>query len=100
YPSPSWLQRIDDTFRVIGRMMWPSWYLLLFGCIYLLSRLHSIPWKRGLILLALLLQLGDISKAFVYTRASIDNRPAWQTTMTSPIWHQIAHRFSHVVFLQ
>src|SRR5699024_10399248 len=54
----------------------------------------------GLILLALLLQLGDISKAFVYTRASIDNRPAWQTTMTSPIWHQIAHRFSHVVFLQ
>src|SRR5690625_1222940 len=54
----------------------------------------------GVVLLPLSSLLPDICQAFVDTTASIDHQPAWKATMTSPIWHQIARHFSHVVFLQ
>src|SRR5699024_9864424 len=100
YPAPSWLHRIETVFRASGRMMWPLWYLLLVGCIYILARKWSIPWRRGIIVLALLIQLVDISRAFLNERDAIENRPHWSTATTSPLWHQFSARIKHVVFLQ
>lgn len=100
YPIPGWLQAVDEIFRGKGRMMWPMWYLILFGCIYLLSPKVRMPWKRSLIILALLIQLVDISKAFHHERASIAKRTEWHNAMESPGWQQYARVFDHVVFLQ
>lgn len=100
YPEPAWLERINTIFRGKGRMMWPLWYLVLFGCFAILSRYRSLPWKRGIIVLALLLQLADTSRAFLHERSVIASRQGWHTTLTAPVWQALSQDFRHIVFLQ
>src|SRR5699024_5442529 len=55
YPIPDWLHRLHAIFRAAGRMMWPIWYLVLFGCLYTLTRRFRPSWRQGIIVLALLI---------------------------------------------
>lgn len=100
YPIPAWLHRLHATFRAAGRMMWPLWYLALFGCLYILSRRFRPFWIRCFIALALLIQLVDISQAFHNGKIARAWRPPWHATLTAPVWSRMAHRFEHVVFLK
>jgi hypothetical protein len=99
YPLPDWLDRLYGVFRGAARMMWPLWYLLLTGSIFLLVRSLGVRRARWILLLCALIQLGDLSRAVVNIRhatASIRKEQG----LDSPVWNELAAGYRHVVYLQ
>jgi len=100
YSVPSWLDHIYDIFRSHARMMWPAWYTGLLACLYMLLRKLPAAYARWFIVLALIVQLGDLSKAAVNIRVSLDKGHAWHSALNSPFWLQLASRYRHIAYLQ
>jgi len=100
YPVPGWLDHIYDIFRSHARMMWPVWYMTLLATFYLLLRRVPPTYVRWIIVLALLVQLGDLSKAAVNIRASLAKDRGWHSALNSPLWPRLAAQYKHVAYLQ
>jgi Family of unknown function (DUF6311) len=100
YPLPGWLDRLYGTFRGAARMMWPLWYLLLITTIFLLLRGVRLRYARYVIVLCVLIQLGDLSKAAVDIRAATAKNQSWHSALGAPVWNELAARYRHVVYLQ
>jgi hypothetical protein len=100
YPLPTWLEHVYDVFRGAARMMWPMWYLLLIGSLFLLLRNLGARHARWVMLLCVLVQVGDLSKAAVDVRHSMSATRGWKSDMVSPLWNQLAAGHRHLVYLQ
>ena len=100
YPLPGWLERLYGTFRGAARMMWPLWYLLLITAIFLLLRGVRLRYARYVIVLCVLIQLGDLSKAAVDIRAATAKNQSWHSVLGAPVWSELAAHYRHVVYLQ
>jgi hypothetical protein len=100
YPMPSWLDSFYDVFRASARMMWPAWYLVLFGVIYVLLRRMPVRYARYALVFCLLVQLTDLSKPWKDMRNKLTADHRWHSMLRSPLWAELALRYRHVGYLQ
>lgn len=100
YPLPGWLARIYGVFRGAARMMWPMWYLLLIGTLFLLIRGLGVRHARWVMLLCVILQLGDLSRAAVNIRQATIAAREWKSGLDSPLWGELSARYRHLAYLQ
>lgn len=99
YPLPDWLEHVYGIFRGAARMMWPMWYFLLIGALYMLIRGLGARHARWIVLLCLLIQLGDLSRAAVNIRHATTAAQG-VPDMGSPLWNELAAGHRHVAYLQ
>lgn len=99
YTIPSWLNSVYGTFRANARMMWPAWYLLLLAVFYILLRRLRIGVVRYIVMVALLAQLCDLSKAAVDVRKRIAQSPPWHSPLASPVWASLPARITRVAYM-
>jgi hypothetical protein len=99
YGIPAWLDHVYEVFRAPARMMWPGWYLLLFSVFYLLLKTIPLRYLRCIVVAALLLQLGDLSRAALDIRACAAKNRSWHSTMAAPLWAELASHYQHVAYL-
>jgi len=100
YSIPPWLDHVSAVFRCAARFTWPAWYLLLLATLYGLLRGVRLRYAKYLMLVALLVQLSDLSKAAVDMRATISRSPAWHPTLTSPLWTVLPGNIRHIAYLK
>jgi hypothetical protein len=100
YPLVPWLDHFYDVFRASARMMWPTWYLLLFAVLYILLRSMPLRYVRYLLAFCLLVQFADLSKPVMDMRNKLAANHTWHSVMTSPLWVDLAVRYKHVGYLQ
>jgi hypothetical protein len=100
YSLPVWLDRLYGLFRASARMMWPAWYLTLLAAFYVLLRKLPLRYVRFAVVLALIMQLADLSKAAVDIRAWAAKNRTWHSAMVSPVWGELALHYKHLAYLQ
>ncbi|WP_458071342.1 DUF6311 domain-containing protein [Rhodanobacter sp. BL-MT-08] len=100
YPLATWLDHVYDIFRASARMMWPTWYLLLFVALYVLLRSIPVRYVRYLLAFCLLVQFADLSKPVMDMRSKLAADHRWHSAMTSTVWVDLASRYKHVGYLQ
>lgn len=100
YPIPSWMDHLYGIFRATARMMWPAWYLLLLATFYLLLRRVRLRYARVIVIVALLVQLGDLSKAAVDVRRVISKSPPWHPVLVSPLWESLPAAIKHIAYMK
>jgi hypothetical protein len=100
YPIPFWLDNFYGIFRGVARMMWPAWYLLLLAVFYILLRRLRLRYVRYIVIVALLIQLCDLSKAAVDVRKMISKSPSWHSTLASPLWTSLPAGIKHVAYMK
>ncbi|WP_449429427.1 DUF6311 domain-containing protein [Rhodanobacter umsongensis] len=99
YPLPDWLDRVYSIFRGAARMMWPMWYFLLIGALFMLIRGLGARHARWVLCLCVVMQLGDLSRAAVNIRHATTAAQG-MSGMGSPLWNELAAGHRHVVYLQ
>lgn len=101
YTVPRWLDHIYGIFRGSARMIWPAWYLLLFGVLYVLLRRVPLRYLRYLMAFALLVQLADLSKATLDVRRVISKSVPWHQVLLSRIWESLpSGGIKHVAYMK
>ena len=93
---PPRLWPLVSTFRSSGRFFWPTYYLVLCACLYLvISRLR---WSTAtaVVLFMLGIQMADISGGVLDIRSRLNNPPPWVSPMQSALWDRIAGRYGSI----
>ncbi|MCL2041267.1 MAG: DUF6311 domain-containing protein [Bacteroidales bacterium] len=90
--------QVFEILRSSGRFLWPVWYLLAFGSIYLLTKKYKS--KVALIIpILLVVQLIDLSPLFKAKKEVINNRS--KTEYVNPLqsqeWDIILKEYPHIV---
>jgi len=99
YPTSDVADRIYNVFRAAGRMIWPLWYLGLFGVICTLAYRLPRSWLVGLLSLAMLIQMADLWGMAKWNRHDLHQHEAWNPTLASPLWKLFATRYRRLVFM-
>ncbi len=100
YSMPPWLDHTNAVFRCAARWIWPAWYLLLLAILYVSLRRLPLRYARYILVIALLIQLCDLSKAAVDMRAAISRSPRWHPGLTSPLWAALPDTIKHVAYMK
>jgi hypothetical protein len=95
-PFPRALDRLYEMFRGAARMMWPAYYLILVGAVWLALRVWSARAISAVLVAAVALQLYDVAPERTIKRTEIQlgglvKEPA------DPIWSQIAAHYTRIV---
>lgn len=100
YSLPPWLDHLNAIFRCAARWMWPAWYFFLLVVFFVLVRRIPARYVRYIVVIALLIQLCDLSKAAVDVRATISRAPHWHPALTSPLWAALPGKIEHVAYMK
>lgn len=101
FPLPKRVLTLAETFRASGRMIWPVFYMVLLGTIYVLVRGHGTRVAAVLLALALPIQLADLHSAYsrVRTQWMAQKQSSWNTPLVSPFWTEAAARYTKLRWL-
>ncbi|MEL6921093.1 MAG: DUF6311 domain-containing protein [Pseudomonadota bacterium] len=97
-PMPAFITETAGILRASGRMVWPLYYVVILGMIYVLAK--GLPRAASITVLAALLavQLADTSGMWA-TSANPLRAPAtgtWTTPLKDPVWAEAGHRYDVV----
>jgi Family of unknown function (DUF6311) len=89
YPLPRWWLDKAENFRSSGRMIWPVFYVEIFGIVALFARVIPARWQALILLPAGLFQAYDYRQGI--ERVNRDIPTANRIHQLSPVWDQLAH---------
>lgn len=99
-PLPASLIHLFSVFRSGGRLFWPVYYLLMLAALVGLCRLPG----RGLaVCLALLVQLADLSPAFLQRQQAMrqaQKQDAFPSALQSDFWEAASENYTHLFSVQ
>lgn len=98
-PLPQKLLDLLSIFRASGRLGWPAFYLLTLGILAVIIRRLPARIALGVLAIALLLQVVDLSDHYREQRKAIRARTQWVTPLQSPQWHLLAAQASQLLVL-
>ena len=98
YPLPQFLVNALGTFRASGRMIWPLFYLVVFGAVAATVKLNRRWVAIVLVSVALLFQLIDSREGWQSLRmqSSVESSSKWASTLQSPLWNELATHYSAI----
>jgi len=99
YSLPEITQRLTNTFRVSGRFVWPVYYALYLGILYLVFTRLKHHIAIGVCSLLLVFQIVDMNSGWQHVRKVLNSAPAWVSPMQSPAWTDLAKRYKHIVYV-
>jgi hypothetical protein len=95
-PFPHQLDRLYEMFRGAARMMWPAYYLILLGAVWLALRVWPARAVSAVLAAGVALQLYDVApeRAIKYTEVRLGGliKPS-----ADPIWNQIGAHYARIV---
>lgn len=94
-PWPAGLLDVFAVFRASGRLVWPLYYLLLWGVLAAVVRRWPPRAAMILLVMGLGLQYADLSGKFGEFRHQFRNLPAWQAPLKDPVWEKAAMRYRY-----
>ena len=98
-PLPDAVLNLLSVFRASGRFGWPAFYLLTLGILVVVSRCLPARLALGVLIAALVLQIGDLSGQHRKLRNLIRTRAQWVTPLQSPQWTVLAARADTLLIL-
>ena len=99
-PLPASLIHLFSVFRSGGRLFWPVYYLLMLAAFVGLCRL---PGRGFVVYLALLVQLADLSPAFLQRQQAMQQaqqQDAFPSALQSDFWEAAAGNYIHLFSVQ
>ena len=99
-PLPASLIHLFSVFRSGGRLFWPVYYLLMLAAFVGLCRL---PGRGFAVCLALLVQLADLSPAFLQRQQAMQQaqqQDAFPSALQSDFWEAAAGNYTHLFSVQ
>ena len=99
-PLPASLIHLFSVFRSGGRLFWPVYYLLMLAAFVGLCRL---PGRGFVVYLALLVQLADLSPAFLQRQQAMQQaqqQDAFPSALQSDFWEAAAGNYTHLFSVQ
>jgi hypothetical protein len=97
YPWPWWLRTIAATFRGAGRMIWPTYYILVLAILWFAIRAWP-PRVLGWILAGCLaVQVVDFREGARLMRVGVSGSGDLIKPLNDPIWTMIAARYHKLV---
>ena len=88
-PLPGAIGKVADIFRSNGRMIWVSFYLILLAVFILADRINSKAIGIAAMILALLLQVADLSTEIEKKQAYFNRSQTYQCIFEDPKMQQI-----------
>ncbi|WP_141210869.1 DUF6311 domain-containing protein [Elstera cyanobacteriorum] len=94
-PLADVLKRIANFFQSSGRFFWPVYYAIFLTLIIFVAQRWRGWGGRGIIALALILQIWDITPGWTFRSGHLDRTPsaAWNLPLTSGFWAEAAKRY-------
>jgi hypothetical protein len=89
---------VFSVFRATGRFFWPVYYLIFFSTLVFLSRRVSRKWLTVILLVALILQIVDISKMFNMA-ASYRSGGRYENPLNSELWNSIDRNCADIILV-
>ena len=99
-PLPASLIHLFSVFRSGGRLFWPVYYLLMLAAFVGLCRLPGCGFA---VYLALLVQLADLSPAFLQRQQAMQQaqqQDAFPSALQSDFWEAAAGNYTHLFSVQ
>ena len=99
-PLPASLIHLFSVFRSGGRLFWPVYYLLMLAAFVGLCRL---PGRGFVVYLALLVQLADLSPAFLQRQQAMrqaQQQDVFPSALQSDFWEAAAGNYTHLFSVQ
>ena len=99
-PLPASLIHLFSVFRSGGRLFWPVYYLLMLAAFVGLCRLPGCGFA---VCLALLVQLADLSPAFLQRQQAMQQaqqQDAFPSALQSDFWEAAAGNYTHLFSVQ
>jgi hypothetical protein len=99
YSLPELVKPAVNAFRVSGRFVWPLYYLIFLGVLYVVF--SRLPRRAALAvcLAALMLQLADSTEGWRQLKTKLAKAPVWTSPMRSPAWEQLAKRYDKLLLI-
>jgi len=99
YSLPGYSSVITDMFRASGRFFWPAYYLLMMMVFIILNRRLKNHVLIPLFVIALALQIADLSIKINELHQRFMFPSTVQATSESSIWQTISGRYTRIAFL-
>lgn len=99
YSLPDVTKRITDTFRVSGRFIWPVYYSIYFGVIYLAITRLKPRIVITLFVALIALQVVDTRHARHNIKGIVDDAPTWQSPLRSPAWQELGTHYRKLLYV-
>ena len=98
YPLPQFLLNASGTFRASGRMIWPLFYLIVFGAVAATVKINRRSIAMVMMFVALLFQVFDSREGWqsMRTQSSVESNSEWASTLQSPLWNELATHYSAI----
>ena len=99
YNLPSVTEPLTNAFRCSGRFFWPVYYVIYLGIFYLIFTRSRRSTAITFCAVMLFFQLIDSTGVWRTFKRKFAQSPAWSSPMRSPIWSDIARRYSKIIFV-
>lgn len=101
---PAFIEKVWAVFRVTARVMWPVYYLVILGSVFVILRWSkNATWARVLIVIMCVMQLVDIfgSSQVQERREKFTEveKSQYISPLQNPAWHNLTTGRKHVVYL-
>lgn len=97
FKTPPALNKLFTAFRATGRFVWPVIYafeVLLLCCVL---KLASRKLAFGILIVCVLVQVADLTKAFAYYRDRWSHD--WRPVLVSAFWDQVPRQYKRIAFV-
>jgi len=98
YGIPSPISQVFAVARTSGRFIWPIMYLAMLCVIYMICKSVGKTVAVSVLLVALLLQIADSSRAYKFTQ-DVFSREGPQATLVSSTWNIFGSKYTEVNFV-
>ena len=99
YDLPSITRPLANAFRSSGRFFWPFYYVIYLAIFYLLFTRLRRNTAITLCVVMLFVQVIDSTDIWRWFRYRFTDWAAWESTMRSPFWSDIAHQYRKIIFI-
>ncbi|MFN3985282.1 MAG: DUF6311 domain-containing protein [Rhodocyclaceae bacterium] len=99
YPIPQFWEALGSRFRASGRLFWPVYYMILLALVWTVARRIPRPAARFALCVGGILTIADAGHAYTSFRQHYSNTPAWEQSMTSPLWTALGQHYEHFAFV-
>jgi hypothetical protein len=98
FAMPDWFLGAANIFRGSGRFFWPVFYVILLAIVFLTIRGHRSSVATTLLAIALAIQIGDTSAAWLKFRERYAAEPAsaWPTEMHGRFWNKVGSKYEEI----
>ncbi|MCE7505255.1 DUF6311 domain-containing protein [Polynucleobacter sp. IMCC30063] len=96
---PEMLYQLVSIFRASGRFFWPVFYILILTAIILIYKQYSLRATLGLLMVAAVIQLLDLSAGYLPLRhrLMLSKSSEFRTELTNPFWDFLGQHYKKLV---